>query len=282
MKRVRLIALDMDGTLLASDHHTVPERNIEAIRRAHSLGIHVTISTGRMAEDAGDFIRRLDLPCMIIASNGARAYDAPKPEGKLIYRCELAPRDAHRALDILMPTGLLVHAFEDGRVNTAGGQPGQRYHLVERGLIEARYGEENLRAAADRGLLKIFAESGGFAGSVYNPKVEPARAQIMEEMPHLQVTSSGVGNIEITSPEGGKGVALAHMAAHFGLTRENVMAVGDAPNDLNMLEYAYHSVAMGNASPEVRAACRYETGTNDECGVAQIIEKVIAAVSAQG
>lgn len=277
MKRVRLIALDMDGTLLASDHHTVPQRNIDAIRRADSLGIRVCISTGRMAEDASDFIRRLDLPCMIIAADGARAYDAPTPGGKLLCRCDMTPQDAHRVLDILMPTGLLVHVFEDGAVNTAGGQPGQRYHLVERGLIEARYGEENLRAAADRGVLKIFAESGGFAGSIYNPNVEPARRRIMEELPHLQVTSSGIGNIEITAPEGGKGVALARIAAQLGLTRENVMAVGDACNDLNMLEYAYHSVAMGNALPEVRAACRYVTASNDECGVAQIIEQVIEA-----
>ena len=79
MKNIRLIALDMDGTLLLSDHHTVPARNIEAIRRAASLGIRVAINTGRMLEDASDFIRRLDLPCLIIAANGARASEGPVP-----------------------------------------------------------------------------------------------------------------------------------------------------------------------------------------------------------
>ena len=67
MKRVRLIALDMDGTLLLSDHQTVPQRNIDAIRRADAAGIHVCICTGRMIEDASDFVKRLNLPCMLIA-----------------------------------------------------------------------------------------------------------------------------------------------------------------------------------------------------------------------
>ena len=63
--------------------------------------------------------------------------------------------------------------------------------------------------------------------------------------------------------------------ASMGLTRENVMAVGDAANDLSMLEYAAHSVAMGNATQEVIAACRYCTATNDELGVAKIIGRVL-------
>ncbi|MDO5376858.1 MAG: HAD hydrolase family protein, partial [Clostridia bacterium] len=71
--------------------------------------------------------------------------------------------------------------------------------------------------------------------------------------------------------------ALSHVAKQLGLTRENVMAVGDAQNDLSMLEYAFHSVAMGNASQEVKAVCRYETASNDGGGVAKIIRRVLEA-----
>lgn len=277
MNRVRLIALDMDGTLLLSDHHTVPQENIDAIRRAHSMGICVAISTGRMVEDASDFIRRYDLPCMIVAANGARACTAPMPGGEWLYRCNLEPADAHRVLDLLMETGLAIHGFEDGVVNTVDNGSGKKYHLVYRGLIGDRYGEAQIRAAADRGIMKIFAVGDGFAGDVYDPRVEPVRLKLMKDMPHLQITSSAPGNVEIISPEAGKGVALSHVAASLGLTHENVMAVGDAGNDLNMLEYAYHSVAMGNATPDVLACCRYTTATNDECGVAKIIDRVIEA-----
>ena len=280
MNRVRLIALDMDGTLLLSDHWTVPQRNIDAIRHAHQMGIRVVISTGRMIEDASDFIRRLDLPCMIVAANGARAVDGPMPGGRWLYRSDLAAEDAHAALDILIPTGMMINGFEDGAVNTVTDGSGRKYHLVHRGLIQDRYGEAAIRAAADRGIMKIFVESGGFAGSEYDPRIAPTREKIISALPHLQVTSSAPGNIEIMAPDAGKGVALSRVAAHYGLTRENVMAVGDASNDLNMLDYAYHSVAMGNAAPEVLAACRYGTKTNDECGVAEIIERVIESVLA--
>ena len=277
MKRVRLIALDMDGTLLASDHHTLPQRNIDAIREADRKGIRVAISTGRMVEDASDFVRRYDLPCMIIAANGARACSGPMPGGVMLYRCRFAPEDAHAALDILMPSGLVIHGFEDGIVNTVDNGSGRKYHLVSRGLIEDRYGETELRRAADRGLMKLFAVGDGFAGDVYDPRVEPVREQLKLALPHLQITSSAPGNIEIMPSDAGKGAALAHVAKALGLARENVMAVGDADNDLSMLDYAYHSVAMGNAVPELRARCRYVTAANDECGVAQIIERVIAS-----
>ncbi|MBE5799995.1 MAG: HAD family phosphatase [Clostridiales bacterium] len=275
MNRVRLIALDMDGTLLASDHHTVPKENIDAIRLAHSRGIRVAISTGRMVEDASDFIRRYDLPCMIVAANGARACTGPMPGGQWIYRCDLDPADAHRALDMLMETGLAIHGFEDGVVNTVDNGSGKKYHLVYRGLIKDRYGEEAIRAAADRGVMKLFAVGDGFAGDVFDPRVEPVRRKMIEELEYLQITSSAPGNVEIISPLAGKGMALRYVAESLGLTRENVMAVGDAGNDLNMLEYAYHSVAMGNATDEVLDCCRYRTATNDECGVAKIIHQVL-------
>lgn len=277
MNRVRLIALDMDGTLLASDHHTLPRRNIDAIRAAHQRGIRVVISTGRMIEDASDFVRRYDLPCMMIAANGARACSAPMPGGEMLYRCALKPADAHTALDILLPSGLAVNGFEDGVVNTVDNGSGRKYHLVYRGLIEDRYGEAEIRAAADRGIMKLFAVGDGFAGDVYDPRVAPVREQLTRVLPHLQITSSAPGNIEITPPDAGKGTALAHIAALLGLERENVMAVGDAGNDLSMLNWAYHSVAMGNATEEVLACCRYVTASNDECGVAQIIERVLAS-----
>lgn len=277
MKRVRLIALDMDGTLLASDHHTLPRRNIDAIREADRRGIRVAICTGRMVEDASDFVRRCGLPCMIIAANGARACTGPMPGGEMLYRCHLAPEDAHAALNILMPSGLAINGFEDGIVNTVDNGSGRKYHLVDRGLIEDRYGEAEIRRAADRGIMKLFAVGDGFAGDAYDPRVAPVREQIRRALPHLQITSSAPGNIEITPPQAGKGAALAHVAQTLGLTRENVMAVGDAGNDLSMLEYAFHSVAMGNATPDVLACCRYVTASNDECGVAQIIERVIAS-----
>lgn len=274
MKRVKLIALDMDGTLLASDHATIPQENVEAIRRAHAAGIRVAICTGRMLEDASDFIHRLDMPCMIIAGNGSCASDGPLPEGKIILRRQLTPQDCHRALDILLPSGLAVNGFEDGLVTMCHTDEHWTYHLVARGLIDYTRGEAAMRAAADRGILKLFAVAINCDEKEKIRRVQAVRQAIAEALPHLEVSASSWDNVEIV-PGGGKGEALRRVAEYYGLTDENVMAVGDAGNDLSMLRYAFHSVAMGNASEEVKRVCRYQTGTNDECGVAQIIDRVL-------
>ena len=275
---VKLIAIDMDGTLLMSDHATVPQENIDAIRRADAAGIRMCICTGRMIEDASDFIRRLGLPCMIIAANGTRACSGPMPGGKMLVRHDIAPEDALKAIDILIPTGLILNGFQDGMVNTVMDKTQRHYHLVYRGLIGERLGEEALREAAREGIMKLFAVGGGFAGDIADERIPGALAEVRRALPHLQITSSAPGNIEIMGPDAGKGAALREVAEGvMGITREQVMGIGDAENDLSMLEYAGQSVAMGNATAAVKAACRYETVSNDECGVARIIERVLAA-----
>ena len=276
MKHVRLIALDMDGTLLLGDHQTVPQRNIDAIRRANAAGIHVCICTGRMLEDASDFTHRLNLPCMLIACNGTRISDAPLPEGRVIYKRSLEPEDAKRAIDLLLPYHIMMNGFEDGRVTTIALAPGQHYHIADRALVEVRYGEEAMYAAAERGIMKLYLAEDGYAGAVDTENTRAARAAVQKALPHLQLTQSSPGNIEIMPENAGKGTALAFLANYLGFEREQVMAMGDAENDLSMLEYAYHSVAMANASPAVQKACRYQTLSNDECGVAAMIDRVLA------
>ena len=178
MKHVRLIALDMDGTLLLSDHQTVPQRNIDAIRRANAAGIHVCICTGRMLEDASDFTHRLNLPCMLIACNGTRISDAPLPEGRVIYKRSFEPEDAKRAINLLLPYHIMMNGFEDGRVTTVAFAPGQHYNIADRALVEVRYGEEAMFAAAERGIMKLYLAEDGYAGAVDTENTRAARAAV--------------------------------------------------------------------------------------------------------
>ena len=273
VNRVKLIALDMDGTLLAGDHWTVPQDNVLAIRRAHEAGIHVCICTGRVLEDASDFAHRLGLPVMIIGSNGSRVADAPLPKGRIFYRRDFEPDTAKNVLDSIADMGLMVNVFEDGHVSTLPSEAYPEYHLAKRRLVRVDYGRDAIYAAASRGIMKIFV-----VGAVEEEtRVGLIRNRLRSEFPTLSISCSSPHNIEIVPPDSGKGAALHSMAQHLGLTREEVMAVGDAQNDLSMLEYAYHSVAMGNAEEAVRCVCRYQTATNDECGVARIIERVLAS-----
>ncbi len=276
VKRVLLIALDMDGTLLASDHETMPADNIAAIRRADAAGVRVAISTGRMLEDVSDFINRLQLPCMIIAGNGARVSDGPMPGGHILVRRDLAATDAQRAAEILLSHELIVNAFEDGLISTVNQGTLWHYHLVTRGLIRERTGVQALREATSHDVIKLLAMSQ--TGENHDDiQIDQALSEIRKALPHVQVVRSAPGNIEVISPDAGKGAGLAALACKLHLPRECVMAVGDEENDLSMLQFAFHSVAMGNAAQTVKAICRYQTATNDECGVARIIERVCEA-----
>lgn len=278
MNRVKLIALDMDGTLLLDDHWTIPQENVEAIRRAQENGITVCVNTGRMLEDASDFLNRYGLPCMVISGDGTRVSTAPASCGEIIFRKDISEKDALCAIDLALESELTTHAFEDGAVNSVLGENGTPYHVLERGdLLAARYGKEALYSAAKRGIMKIFVVTEGFAGSVFNEKIPILREKLRIALPHLEIASSGAGNIEIVSSEAGKGRALDAVAQRMGIGREAVMAMGDAENDLTMLEYAFHSVAMANARPQVLAACRYRTESNEAGGVAKMIDRVLAA-----
>lgn len=281
MKRVRLIALDMDGTLLSSDHQTVPRENIDAIRRADAAGICVCICTGRMLEDASDFITSLQLPCMIIACNGTRISDGPLPKGHILYRRSFEPQDAKRVLDLVLPYRIMINGFEDGRVNTVAFAPDQHYHLTDRGLIDANYGEKAIYEAAQRGIMKFYISADSYAGANTSKHIEDARKAIKSAFPELQITQSAPGNIEIMPKDANKGTALAFLAQSLDLRREQVMAMGDAENDLSMLEYAYHSVAMANGTEKIKSVCRYQTMSNDECGVAKMIDRVLEVMESQ-
>ena len=176
-----------------------------------------------------------------------------------------------------MPYHIMMNGFEDGRVTTIAFAPGQHYHVAKRALVDVCYGEEAMYAAAERGIMKLYLAEDGCDGAADNANIRAARAAVRAALPHLQMTKSAPGNIEITPENAGKGTALAYLAQYLGLEREQVMAMGDAENDLSMLEYAEHSVAMANASDEVKAACRYQTASNDDCGVAAMIDRVLAA-----
>ena len=97
----------------------------------------------------------------------------------------------------------------------------------------------------------------------------------MSAFPELQITQSAPGNIEIMPKDANKGNALEFLAQSLGFEREQVMAMGDAENDLSMLKYAYHSVAMANGTQIVKSICRYQTESNDQCGVAKMIDRML-------
>ena len=272
---VRLIVLDLDGTLLDSSG-TVPPGNMHALCEAARRGIHLAFCSGRFPDDISYFASRfpseISKSISILALNGSCALESPY--GPLLWTQHIAGDDVRRSVSILREAkcvyalfcdhDLFVHEIERG-VFTDDFYWGS--HMTDppsRTCIWRDRGEDML---ISRGVSKIVALD------VQDPdRLHDVQRRIESMLPHLEYSSSWRGNFEINPPSIHKGYAVESLARRLQLPLSTVMAVGDQTNDLPMLRSAGIPVAMGNAPEMVRKVCRYLTLDHDACGVQAAVE----------
>ncbi len=268
---VRLIAMDMDGTLL-NDDCRIPEENILAMREASNAGIRLAIVSGRVPEDISCFISDAGfMDCFVLGLNGGYCLD--KPHGDAILMQYMADADVEKCITILESEHVTYSAF--GRSHVAISRPfatGKELeqwgtNLKRKGQLVYTYGMEGILAQRQQGTNKI----------VYIDRDDPARlARIreqIEQIPGVEVTSSWINNIEIMPRDVHKGTALALLSQRLHIEQSQVMAIGDNDNDIPMLKWAGYGVVMGNASEGARAAAEFETDDNKNAGVAKAIRR---------
>jgi Cof subfamily protein (haloacid dehalogenase superfamily) len=268
---VRLIAMDMDGTLL-SDDCQIPEENIRAMREANEAGIRLAIVSGRIPEDISYFMSDAGfLDCFVLGLNGGYCLD--KPHGEAIFTHYMADCDVEKCIGILESERVTYSAF--GRSHVAISRPfstGKELdhwgtHLKRKGNLLYTYGMEGIRNQRELGTNKI----------VYIDREDPARlARIREQIMKItgvEVTSSWNNNIEIMPRDVHKGTALHALSDMLHIEQSQVMAIGDNDNDIPMLTWAGYGVAMGNASDGAKAAAEFETDDNENAGVAKAIRR---------
>ena len=286
---IRLLALDLDGTLLNS-RGVLTQRNCGAIAEARRLGVRVALVTGRRFRDARPLALELGLDVPLIAHNGALTKHARTLE---TVAMRLLPLDAARAVlsvgraegaDALVSddphgAGVLVydHLSEDNYALVKYIAWSRRIHgdEVEQSVRRVASLEEYL----DHEPVHI-AFSGNYATMKRLDKT--LRRELGESVKVLSTLypKQDFALVDVLHPEVSKGVGVAATAAEYGLKREEVMAIGDNFNDLEMLDYAGTAVVMGNAETALRDSLSrtrdfHLTATNDEDGVAQAIEKFI-------
>lgn len=270
---VKLIAVDMDGTLLRPDK-TVSKRCAEALRGAIDKGAILIPATGRVAYMIPKPVVGIRGVRYAITSNGAMVRDLQ--ERKTLYRNLMTMQQASQLLTFLEARGLFAEAYCDGvsysekRMLDLAVKAG----LPERVLgyiMESQRFVENL--AGHVSLLNLPPEK---VNIPYVP--QELRAELCGKIlsiPGLAVTSSGLENIEVNSASCSKGDALRFLCTRLSVSPSQTMAIGDGDNDISMLQYAGIAVAMGNAQPAVKAAANFVTGANDQDGVAYVIEKLV-------
>lgn len=268
---IRLIAMDMDGTLLGPAPHAIPPVNEEALRRAHAQGIQLALASGRSPDDAGFFALDAGLSMHILALNGGMTLH--KPLGPIFRTCYMDEADARRVRAMLTELNLPYGVFSGHDLalcqppdcqkgwGTFMNRPGGRT-VVSRG-------DEAVEALMPRVSKYVVTASA-------NPALlPPLRDRLARECPALEVTSSWFDNLEINAPGATKGKALTALADELGIPMAQVMALGDNDNDVSMLAAAGYGVAMGNASSSALAAANYVTLRNDEDGVAAAVRALV-------
>ena len=271
--QIRLLATDIDGTLL-NPQFQISEGDLTALRRAHAAGIEIVLVTGRRHTFALPIAKQLGFDLWLISSNGAVTRSL---SGEAFHR-DLMPAETCRQLcgamqEFRVNTVLTFDQETKGAIVLEGmdelGASIRRWLEknmeyiefvvpIERALVkdpvQAMFCGTMVRMAAALGAL----ERAGFEGKVTILRTEyPAR-----DLSMIDVLNAGCS----------KGHALERWAKHRGYRREEVMAVGDNHNDVEMLEFAGHPVIMGNACEELRGRGWRVTRGNHECGVAAAVD----------
>ena len=283
---IKLIATDMDGTLLNAAHEITPE-NQAAIKFAQEHGITVVIATGRAFYEANTPVAETDLKVPYICLNGAEVRDETF---NIMSTSHLNHSLVNKITTTLKKEDIYYQVYTNRGIYTEDPQRDLEIYID----IAERAGQKadvekiknSIQKRIDNGTLKIvdnYDKIEEIPGELIMKilafdsdlgKIDLV-GQELAKSPNLAVSSSSRGNLEITQSDAQKGIALATIAKQLGIDLENVMALGDNLNDISMLERVGYPVAMDNAAPEVKAVAKYITDSNENSGVGKAIMKFL-------
>lgn len=283
---IKLIASDMDGTLLDSSMQISPE-NAAAIKHATEQGVEFIVATGRNRTEALPALEQVGIECAMVTLNGAQVFDKT---GQSLFTVPIDAQTVTSILDLLDERDIyyevatdqgLFSQSQEQRIELFATHLGEVMpHLTHKMAIAMVASQleilpihyvKNIRQRLAEGLevLKIICfhkEEARVLGPV---------AKELEGFGELSITSSGANNIEINHRDAQKGIAVAHLAHERNIPLEQIMTIGDNLNDISMIQMAGVSFAMGNAALEVKEYAKYVTDTNIEDGVGKAILRAL-------
>jgi len=264
-----LIAIDMDGTLL-SNENMITKENVESIKAAQSEGIHVVISTGRLYDSAKEALDEVGINCPIISLNGSKIYDQ---NGNVILNKTMNKEVFSRVLtECERENNTFIVSTNKGSYTK------NRDKLYEEFFIDKKTKKIKKLTATLENIRNYHSVEDFTSLDVYKilflsndqGTISRLRNKLSREE-QLLVTSSHSNNLEINAAGVSKGAALLHLAPILGVDLQQSMAIGDSFNDVSMFNRVGFSVAMGNATDELKQHCVFTTKTNNESGVAHAI-----------
>ncbi len=265
MPRIKLIATDLDGTLLDSAGK-ISERNKAALLAAKERGVYVTICTGRMFSSTKRFAAQLGIEIPVICYNGAMVR---KPDGEMLSHLPLEMGLARRLLAIFKERDVYVQSYVDD-VLYVRDEDEEEFQMYMRhfGVTGHAIGSELYTpAVAPTKLLAVGDTVDGAETMMY---------ELQEKFgAEVYVTRSNADFVEMMDPRAGKGRALATLAESLGVSMDEVLAIGDGENDAEMIESAGFGLAMANGRRRPKSVAKEIAPSNDEDGVAWAVEKYV-------
>ncbi|WP_432833253.1 HAD family hydrolase [Dactylosporangium sp. CA-092794] len=263
---MKLVATDLDGTLVRHDR-TVSPRTVEVFRRLDATGVLIVLVTGRPIRWISPVYEQLGVPALAICVNGAATYDPATDT--IIHSAPLEPDALTEACTRLRATvpGVVFAVERDGgrQMRYEPEFPVGPWEADHGSVGPASYAELLTRPAA-----KLLVRAGAQPPDEFTARVGACLSGLAEA-----TNSSSSGMVEVSAAGVTKASALARVARTHALSPADVIAFGDMPNDLAMLTWAGHGVAMANGHPAVRAAARAVTDlTNEDDGVAAYLSRL--------
>jgi Cof subfamily protein (haloacid dehalogenase superfamily) len=283
---IKLIASDMDGTLLNSKHK-ISKENLEAIKKAQGIGIKFAIATGRMYEDVKPLLEESDLKCQCVVLNGGEYIDE---EGNVLEGIYIEKEKVSEIIDMIIKENIVAEIYTSEGLYTV--------NTKEEALTEVAYRikaydpetsfEEAIKLAESHPHfqnLKYIKNIDEFLNSnikigkfvtFYNDQETTLNVKRkLECIGDLAISSTFTKNIEINNKNAQKGLILAKVVEKMGIRKDEVMVIGDSFNDYSMFTEFTESFAMGNAVKQIKEVAKYITDTNDNAGVAEAIYKCL-------
>ncbi len=271
---IKIIAADLDGTLMAPDHITVTERTVKALERAHSFGVRFAISTGRTLAVTKNVRAQVPFVDYIIYSNGAGVYECSSNE--IIYS-NYMPKDlVAKIVDFLDKYPVYYEVYSDGVQYV---QADKAKYFKNHGLPQ-EFLDEYMKSVAEVKSLSSFAKNNDvekinlyyFEGEYLNEIRD-----YLYSLDDIDCTSPVMGDIEMTFKGVNKGKALDGICRRLKIDKSEAMAFGDSDNDIGMLQYCEYGFAMENGSEICKNSAKYRALSNADDGVADAVEKYVLA-----
>ncbi len=271
---IKIIATDLDGTLMAPNHITVTERTVKTLEKAHRFGIKFAIATGRTLAVTDKVRAQVPFVDYIIYSNGACVYDCN--EEKVIYSNYMPKNIVEKIVDFLDKYPVYYEVYSGG---VQHDQIDREQYFENKGLPE-EFLEEYMKSVVSHKSLSEFAKNNEiekinlyYFDGEYLPEIQ----EFLFSIDDIDCTSPVMGDIEMTFSGVNKGRALDGICSQFGIDKSEAMAFGDADNDLDMLSYCEYGFAMENGSEICKKYAKYRALSNADDGVADAVERYVLA-----